>query len=84
MVQGKEQESSTDCIWENTKAPFELCRSTETNLLLSRVTKWEEIGLYSGHYSGVIIAAINARNTEIKRQSGAVPNPTTSLIGFDD
>ncbi len=24
------------------------------------------------------------RNAETKHQSGAVPNPTTSLIGFDD
>ncbi len=54
------------------------------NLLLASVTKWEDIGLYSGHYSGVFVAATNAQNADTKRQSGAVPNPTTSLIGFDD
>jgi hypothetical protein len=41
-------------------------------------------GLYSGHYSGVFVAATNARNAETKCQSGAVPNPTTSLIGFNN
>ncbi len=84
MVQGKEQESSTDCIWEDTMAPFESCRSTDTNLLLASVTKWEDIGLYSGHYSRVFVAPTNAQNAETKRQSEAVPNPTTSLIGFDN
>ncbi len=65
-------------------APFESCKSTDTNLLLASVTKWEDIGLYSGHYSGVFVAPMNARNAETKHQSGAVPNPTTSLIDFDD
>jgi hypothetical protein len=41
-------------------------------------------GLYSGHDSGVFIAPSNAQNAETKRQSGAVPNPTTSPIGFED
>jgi hypothetical protein len=41
-------------------------------------------GLYSGHYSGVFITPTNAQNTKTKHQSGAVPNPTTSPIGFDD
>jgi hypothetical protein len=44
MVRGEEQESSTDCIWEDTMAPFESCRSTDTNLLLATVTKWEDMG----------------------------------------
>ncbi len=65
-------------------APFESCRSTDTNLLLASVTKWEDTGLYSEHYSGVFVAPTNARNAETKRQSGAVPNPTTSLIGFNN
>ncbi len=65
-------------------APFESCRSTHTNLLLAGITNWEDIGLYSGHYYGVFVTPTNARNTETKRQSGAVPNPTTSLIGFND
>ncbi len=65
-------------------APFKLCRSTDMNLLLASITKWEDIGLYSGHYSGVFVAPTNARNAETKRQSGAVPKSTTSLIGFDD
>jgi hypothetical protein len=64
--------------------PFKSHRSTDTNLLLASVTKWEDIGLYSGHYYGVFVSPKNAQNTETKRQSGAVPNPTTSLIGFDD
>jgi hypothetical protein len=41
-------------------------------------------GLYSGHYSGVFVAPTNAQNAETKCQSGVVPNPTTSLIGFKD
>jgi hypothetical protein len=41
-------------------------------------------GLYSGHYSGVFVASENARKAETKHQSGTVPNPTTSLIGFND
>jgi hypothetical protein len=65
-------------------ALFESCRSMDTNLLLASVTKWEDIGLYSGHYSRVFVAPTNARNAETKHQSGAVLNPTTSLIGFDD
>jgi hypothetical protein len=41
-------------------------------------------GLYSRHNSGVFVAPLNARNAETKRQSGAIPNPTTSPIGFND
>jgi hypothetical protein len=48
MVRGKEQESSTDCIWEDTTAPFKLCRSTDTNLLLASITKWEDMGCTPG------------------------------------
>jgi hypothetical protein len=44
MVQGKEQESTIDYIWEDTMAPFESCRSTDMNLLLASVTKWEDMG----------------------------------------
>jgi hypothetical protein len=84
VVRGKERESTTECIWEDTTTLFELCRSRDMNLLLASITKWEDIGLYSGHYSGVFIAPENARNAETKHQSEAVPNPTTSLIGFDD
>jgi hypothetical protein len=84
MVRDEEWESTTDCIWKDITAPFELCRSTDMNLLLASITKWEDIGLYSGHYSGVFVAPTNVQNTETKHQSGAVPNPTTSLIGFDD
>jgi hypothetical protein len=83
-VWGKEQESTTDCIWEDTTALFESCRSTDMNLLLASITKWEDIGLYSGHYSRVFVAPANARNAETKHQSGAVSNPTTSLINFKD
>ncbi len=54
------------------------------NLLLASITKWEDIRLYSRHYSGVFVTPMNAQDAETKRQSGAVPNPTTSLIGFDD
>jgi hypothetical protein len=43
MVQGKEQGSSTDCIWEDTTAPFESCRSTDTTVLLASITKWEDM-----------------------------------------
>ncbi len=84
MVWGKVQESSTDCTWEDTAAPFESCRSTDTNLLLASITKWEDIELYSGHYSGVLVAPTNAPNAKTKHQSEAVPNPTTSLINFDN
>jgi hypothetical protein len=48
MVLGKEQESGTDCIWEDTMAPFKSCRSTDTNLQLESVTKWEDIGCTPG------------------------------------
>jgi hypothetical protein len=48
MVQGKERESSTNCIWEDTTAPFELCGSMGTNLLLASVTKWEDMGCTLG------------------------------------
>ncbi len=44
MVRGEEQESTTDCICEDTMAPFESCRSTDTILLLASVTKWEDMG----------------------------------------
>ncbi len=40
--------------------------------------------LYSGHYSRVFAAPANVQNAETKRQSGAVPNPTTSISGFDN
>ncbi len=43
-----EQESSTDCIWEDTMALFESCRSTDTNLLLASVAKWEDMGCTPG------------------------------------
>ncbi len=46
--QGKERESSTECIWEDTTAPFQLCRSTDTNLLLASVTKLEDMGCTPG------------------------------------
>ncbi len=65
-------------------ALFESCRSIDTNLLLASITKWEDIVLYSRHYSRVFVAPTYPRNAETKRQSGAVPNPTTSLISFDD
>jgi hypothetical protein len=84
MVWGKEWESSTDCIWEDTTTLFVSCRSTDTNLLLASVTKWEDIGLNSRHYSRVFVAPTNAQNAETKHQSVAVPNPTTSFIGFND
>jgi hypothetical protein len=48
MVWGEEWESSTDCIWEDTTAPFESCRSTDMNLLLASVTKWEDMGCTLG------------------------------------
>jgi hypothetical protein len=41
-------------------------------------------GLFSGHDSGVFVAPLNAQNAETKHQSGAVPNPTTSPIGFNN
>jgi hypothetical protein len=47
-VRGKERESSTDCIWEDTTIPFESCRSTDTNLLLASITKWEDMGCTPG------------------------------------
>jgi hypothetical protein len=47
-VQGKERDSITDCIWEDTRAPYESCRSTDTNLLLASVTKWEDMGCTPG------------------------------------
>jgi hypothetical protein len=48
MVRGKEWETITDCIWEDTTAPFESCRSTDTNVLLASVTKWEDMGCTPG------------------------------------
>ena len=42
-VWGKERDSITDCIWEDTTALFESCISTDTNLLLASVTKWEDM-----------------------------------------
>jgi hypothetical protein len=54
----------------------------DTNVFLAIVTKWEE--LYPRHYSGIFVAPLDARNAETKHQSGAVPSPTTSLIGFDN
>jgi hypothetical protein len=53
----------------------------------STISKCHQVGrhgLYSGNDSGVFIVPLNARNAETKRQSGAVPNPTTNPIGFDD
>ncbi len=47
-MQGKEWESTTNCILEDTTAPFESCRSTDTNLLLASVTKWEDMGCTPG------------------------------------
>jgi hypothetical protein len=78
MVQGKEQESSTNCIWEDALALFKLCRSKDKNLLLASVTKWEDMGCTPGTTPD----PTNAQNAETKHQSGAVPNPTPSLIGF--
>jgi hypothetical protein len=48
MVQGKERESSINCIWEDTTAPFESCRSTDTDLLLASFIKWEDMGYTPG------------------------------------
>jgi hypothetical protein len=48
MVRGKERESSTDCIWEDTTAPFESCRNTDMNRLLASITKWEDMGCTPG------------------------------------
>jgi hypothetical protein len=48
MVQGKERDSITDCIWEDTTALFESCRSTDMNLPLASVTKWEDMGCTPG------------------------------------
>jgi hypothetical protein len=48
MVRGKEWESTTNCIWEDTTALFESCRSTDTNLLLASVTKWGDMGCTPG------------------------------------
>ncbi len=53
----------------------------------STISKHHQVGrngLYSGHYSGEFAVPSNAQNAETKHQSGAVHNPTTSLIGFDD
>ncbi len=47
-VRGEERESSTDCIWEDTTALFELRRITDMNLLLASVTKWEDMGCTQG------------------------------------
>ncbi len=48
----------------------------------STISKHHQVGrhgLYSGHYSGVFVAPTNTQNAETKRQSGAVPNPTTTV-----
>jgi hypothetical protein len=47
-VQGEEQGSSTDCIWEDTTALFEPCRSTDTNLIFGSITKCEDMGCAPG------------------------------------
>jgi hypothetical protein len=78
MVQGEERDSITDCIWEDTMAPYKSCRSMDTNLLLAH----NQVGrhwVYSGHDPRIFVAPKNARNSEIKHWSGAVPMPLLAL-----
>jgi hypothetical protein len=81
MVRDEEQDSITDCIWEDTTAPFKSCRSTDTNLLLAR----NQVGrhwVYSGHNPRIFVAPKNAQNAETKRWSGAVPIPLLALLAL--
>ncbi len=78
MVWGEERDSITNCIWEDTTAPFKSCRSTDTNLLLAR----NQVGrhwVYSGHDPRIFVAPKNAQNAETKCWSGAVPIPLLAL-----
>jgi hypothetical protein len=84
MVQGEEQESSTDCIWEDTTAPFKSCRSTDTNLLLASVTKWEDMGCTLGTTLEYWLLLRMHKMQKLRVSQGLNPNPITSLIGFDD
>jgi hypothetical protein len=44
----------------DTTAPSESCISTDTNVLLEIVTKWEDrLGLYPRHYSEIFVAPKN-------------------------
>jgi hypothetical protein len=79
-VRGKEQESITDCIWEDTTAPFKLCRSTDTYLLLASVTKWEDMGCTPGTTPGYLLLSENTQNAETNYQLGAVPILLLALL----
>jgi hypothetical protein len=64
--------------------PIQVMQEHRHEYTISKCHQVGRHGLYSGHYSGVFVAPTNARNAETKHQSGAVPNPTTSLISFDN
>jgi hypothetical protein len=53
-VQGGELETTTGCIWGDTTAPSKSCRSTNTNVLLAIVTKWEDMDCTPGTTPGYL------------------------------
>jgi hypothetical protein len=59
-------------------APFESCRSMDTNLLLA-CNQAGRHWVYSGHYPRIFVAPKNARNAETKHWSVAVPIPLLAL-----
>ncbi len=54
-VQGGERETTTSCIWGDTTAPSKSCRSTDANVLLAIVTKWEDMGCTLGTTPGYLL-----------------------------
>ncbi len=64
--------------------PIRVMQKHGHKCIISNCNQVGRHGLYPGQYSGIFAAPRNARNAETKHQSEAVPNPTTSLIGFED
>ncbi len=72
MVQGEEWETITSYTWEDAMAPFESCKSMDTNVIFSIHNQVRRHGLYPRHYSGMFVPK-NAQNAETKHQSRAAP-----------
>jgi hypothetical protein len=54
-VQGKQRETTTNCIWGDATTPFKSYGSTERNVLLAHVTKWEDMGCTLGTTPGYLL-----------------------------
>ncbi len=74
--------------YERYNDPVQVMQKHGHECIVSRLATRSQVGRHGLYVPWLLPRDIrrskNAQNAETKHQSGAVPNPTTSLIGFND